>query len=489
MIKPKGRAVISPAPPSGPPQAVAKARARFDAAGFNAAAVRAALHADTELLSSAGDIATHDRRLADVPVPLATLVRLFVLDLPVALDEGEAALTSAAVDDLVQLGLVAETTEGRLAAAARIVPHDDLLVASDCVRSTGADHVAAVHRPSATLASLTMRRPVATALDVGTGNGIQALLAARHSGTVVATDVSERALAFAEFNAALNGCSNIEVRAGSFFEPVDGERFELVVCNPPYVISPETEHIFRDSGMPGDTVSEQVIAELPAHLADGGFATAMLSWIASEDATERPRSWLAGSGCDAWLIHTATEDPLTAAAAWNRANADRSPERLDAWLTYYAELGIDAIAYGAAILHRQSSGDGWVRTAELPANRLWPASAHLERLFAAHELLAGDVLALPLALVPGAFVDRTDRLDSGRWAYAGATVRLESGIGFGINLDRYGSALVALVDGAAPVRDRLGPLAVELELSAQDLEAFAAQLVGHLVERGFVEPV
>ena len=481
-----GRAAVSPAPPSGAPAAVAPVRAQLDAAGFSAAAVRAALHADTELLSSAGDVATHDRRLADVPAPLAALIRLFVLDLPVALDEGERALTTAGLDNLAQVGLVAEA-DGRLIAAARIVPHDDLLVASDCVRSTAPDHVAAVHRPSATLASLTMRRQIATTLDVGTGNGIQALLAARHSGTVVATDVNERALQFAEFNAALNGVANIEVRAGSFFEPVHGERFDLVVCNPPYVISPETEHIFRDSGMPGDTVSEQVVSELPAHLAEDGFATAMLSWIAGDDATARPCSWLAASGCDAWLIHTGTEDPLTAATAWNRAHVDRSPERLDAWLSYYAELGIDAVAYGAAILHRRNGG-GWVRTAELPANRLWPASEHLERLFAAHELLAGDVLALPLALVRGAFVDRTERLDGGRWTYAGATVRLESGIGFGVNLDRFGSALVALLDGAAPVRDRLGPLAGELRIPEQDLEAFAAQLVGHLVEHGFVAP-
>jgi methylase of polypeptide subunit release factors len=102
---------------------------------------------------------------------------------------------------------------------------------------------------------------------------VQALLAAPHCERVVATDLNERALAFAECNATLNGVTNIEFRAGSFFEPVHGECFDLVLSNPPYVISPETELIFRDSGKPGDTVSAELVAELPGHLVAQGYAT------------------------------------------------------------------------------------------------------------------------------------------------------------------------------------------------------------------------
>src|SRR5438270_327403 len=77
------------------------------------------------------------------------------------------------------------------------------------------------------------------ALDVGTGSGVQALLAARHAREVVATDVNPRALAYAELNAALNGFTNLECRAGSMFEPVAGETFDLITCNAPFVVSPE----------------------------------------------------------------------------------------------------------------------------------------------------------------------------------------------------------------------------------------------------------
>ena len=482
-----GRAATPPsAPPSGTRCRIETFRRRLDAAGFDAAAVRNLLHADTELLARPGEAPVHERRLAAAPPALAVLIRLFVLDLPVDVAVAERALRTETLEALNELGL-AEEAEGRLAARVRLVPHDDLLIASDCVSSTMPDHVAAVHRPSATLASLTMRRPVATALDVGTGNGIQALLLATHSERVVATDVNERALAFAEFNAALNCRSNVELRAGSFLEPVRGEQFELIVCNPPYVISPESDLIFRDSGLPGDSVSEQLVRALPEHMTDGGFASVMLSWIAGEDVTARPRSWLQSTGCDAWLVHTGTDDPLTAAASWNRSGpAETYAERIAAWLEYYAGLGIEALAYGAAVLRRRSGGNTWVRTAELPANRLWPASEHLERLFAVEEILASDVLDRPLAVVPEAFVDRTSRLEGSEWSSAGATIRLETGIGFGVNLDVYGAALVEMLDGSAPLRERIPPLSARLGIPEQELKVFAEALVRHLVERGFV---
>ncbi len=76
---------------------------------------------------------------------------------------------------------------------------------------------------------------------------------------MVATDVNARALRMARFNAALNDLSAIDVRDGSFFEPVAGERFDLISTNPPFVISPATGErlVYRDSGLPGDRVVER----------------------------------------------------------------------------------------------------------------------------------------------------------------------------------------------------------------------------------------
>jgi methylase of polypeptide subunit release factors len=84
------------------------------------------------------------------------------------------------------------------------------------------DHVLGVGGASVTLSGLLLPGPVDTALDLGTGCGIQALHLAREARRVVATDISQRALDLAALNAALNGVESIEFRLGSLFEPVAG---------------------------------------------------------------------------------------------------------------------------------------------------------------------------------------------------------------------------------------------------------------------------
>src|SRR5437879_1195044 len=121
------------------------------------------------------------------------------------------------------------------------------------------DHVLGVNTAAVTLESLTVRRRVRSALDLGCGGGIQALFAARHSEHVIAVDKNPRALDFTRFNAQLNGLRNVEGRQGDLFEPVAGLRFDLIVCNPPYVISPESRYTFRDSGRRGDALCEDVV--------------------------------------------------------------------------------------------------------------------------------------------------------------------------------------------------------------------------------------
>src|SRR5690606_7409096 len=139
-----------------------------------------------------------------------------------------------------------------------------------------ADHVLGVGGASRTLAELVIPAPVERALDLGTGCGIQALLVSRHAQVVIATDISDRALAYAELNAQLNGVRNIQFRAGSMFEPVVGEAFDLIVSNPPFVITPRAtgmpEYEYRDGGLVGDALVEQFLRSAPAPLRPGWVA-------------------------------------------------------------------------------------------------------------------------------------------------------------------------------------------------------------------------
>ena len=145
------------------------------------------------------------------------------------------------------------------------------------------DAVAPVSRSTRLSAAFTPRVKVGAALDLCAGSGAHGLLAARDADRVVATDVSVRALELARVNAVLNGVVNLETRAGSFLEPVAGERFDLVVANPPYVISPDRDFLYRDSGLPGDELSRVMLSELPGLLREGGYGCLQGNWIHGGD--------------------------------------------------------------------------------------------------------------------------------------------------------------------------------------------------------------
>ena len=304
-----------------------------------------------------------------------------------------------------------------------------------------------------------MRRPVDTALDVATGCGIQAILAARHAGRVVATDLNERALNYAAFNAVLNGADNIELRAGSYFEPAAGERFGLAVCNPPYVISPENDYLFRDSELPGDAVSEQVVRGLPATLEEGAFASAVVSWAhqSDEDWSARLRGWVEGSGCDALLLHYGTQDP-----AHPRRQLDARHLRLAARPTSTPRSSAGSATWSssastASPTAASSSGgaracSNWVRAYEIPISGSRPAGTHIQRVFEAEDFLDAlpddaALLGERLALAEHAVVKQEVVLREREWTIDSMEISLDEGLRFRASIDPLIAHLLAALDG------------------------------------------
>ena len=289
---------------------------------------------------------------------------------------------------------------------------------------------------------------------------------------------------------------NIEFRLGSFFEPVEDETFGLVVCNPPYVISPETAYVFRDSGLGRDRVSERLVGELPGHLEEEGFGTIMVSWIAvGEEPTARPRGWLAGNGCDAWILHTGVEDPLATAAGWN---AELSPDEtrygaaVDRWLGYFRDEEIEAIAYGSIILRRRSGGVNWVRDKELPNEPRERPAEHVLRLFTGPDLsdrLADDsaLAAQRIALAGGAVIESRIRRDADGWSES-VDVTLAIGIPFSAELDRSTADLLVQLDGNRPLGEVLDAFAHDRGAPAERVRAGGLRLARQLIELGFAVP-
>jgi release factor glutamine methyltransferase len=143
--------------------------------------------------------------------------------------------------------------------------------------------------------------PGASVLELCTGSGAVALEAAAAGAEVTAVDVSRRSVATVRLNARLRG---LRVRAlrGSLFEPVAGQRFDLVATNPPYV--PAAEHTLPasgperawDAGRDGRALIDPICDAAPGHLAPGGAILIVHSSLCGVDET---LARLAGGGLEA----------------------------------------------------------------------------------------------------------------------------------------------------------------------------------------------
>ncbi|HST24890.1 MAG TPA: methyltransferase [Gaiellaceae bacterium] len=336
---------------------VATLRRRLFDAGYTQAGL--------ERLLGRGSVEERTARAALSDDPLATLALLFAIGSAVSEGSVADALAPVELGDLVESGLL-ECEAGEVRACFRLAEYEGLIMAGDYDGPLPApDHVLGLSGSTRLAASLTVRRQVERALDLGTGGGVQALLAASHAGHVVGTDVNARALKVARLNAALNGVANVEWREGSFFEPVHDERFGLVVSNPPFMITPAQELLFRDGGGQRDEVSERVVVGAASLLEEGGFATVVCNWItpAEGDWYEPPRRWTADIGCDALLLKLTTETPLAYAASecTRRPEDDSYTAAVSRWLEHYRRLGIESITTGAIVL-RRCSGVNWARS-------------------------------------------------------------------------------------------------------------------------------
>ena len=363
--------------------------------------------------------------------PLAAVVRLWLLAEPQERETLDAALPGIGVEGLLELGLV-QPVPGtpRITAKADLRPYGwdanpdgsggaELWVASDLAAHQQAgvlrhDHVLGIGQASTTLVQTTVRQHTERALDLGTGCGIQAFHLLHHCQHVTATDISERALAYARFNILLNAEAlsvdpdrledRVSLRLGSLLEPVAGEEFGLVVSNPPFVITPRSagedaagQFTYRDGGLPGDEIVASLVADLPGVLAPGGVAQLLGNWEvpAGVNWDERPRSWVR-AGTDAWFIQREQVSPEQYAETWLQ-DASESRDRAhyrDAYAAYLADFGsrnVAGIGFGMVWLRR-------------------PAAAGQETISRFEEITYP--IEQPIGPHLGAAVDRSDWLDT-----------------------------------------------------------------------------
>lgn len=474
------------------------------------------------------------RMLEPLTDPAAVLLRLFTLGAVLPRAQVQAVLPSLGVDGALRLGLLGAAGPDGPGGAARptgdgpgaalhalvdLAPYSasddvgeiDWWIASDRSElATGAplgpEHVLGVGGASLTLARITPREPLRRVLDLGCGGGIQALHASRHAEHVIATDLSERALGFAAFNAALNGIE-LELRQGSLLEPVRGERFDLIVSNPPFVITPraaageDTTWTYRDGGRAGDTLLAELLRDLPAHLAPGGSAVMLGNWEIreGEDWDAHPRAWMQAAtadGVDAWVLQREQEDPAQYAETWVRDGGvtgrdERWPALTGAWLDDFASRDVEAIGFGYLLLRRPESAaarPGVLRTELAPGTGSGSLAAHLAaslRALAVLEDLDDEALAVSRPVRAEDVIERR-HLTPGQWDPM--LIELVQGAGFArvVRADQLLAATVGALDGTLTLGQVLGAVcaltdADEDEARARVLPAVRELLITQMV--------
>jgi Methyltransferase small domain len=244
----------------------------------------------------------------------ALAMELFLLQGAVSAGDLDRLFSAPSQAVLLRTGILSIDASGLARACASLFPVGNHLIFSDHAwhklphpgyKTVPRDQVMFIGSDSRWLARATVRRPVRAALDLCTGSGVQALLAAPHSERVLAVDINPRAARCARFNAAISGATNLEVAEGDLFAAVDPtERFDLITANPPFVCSPVDALMFRDGGPSGEAILERIVRALPLHLAAGSIAQIVteLGEREGEPIVQRVRQWLDGAPMDIHIL-------------------------------------------------------------------------------------------------------------------------------------------------------------------------------------------
>ncbi len=488
---------------------IARLRADLTSADFTVDALTALWGEDAAAALHRGQRVPAIRALTHV-TPLSTLATVFVLGLPSThLDSALPTLTLAGA---VELGLV--SPEGAPLLDVRpysVVDARGVVswwIASDLGElalghAIAEHHVLGVGGASTTLSGLMIAATVDRALDLGTGCGIQALHAARYAKTVVATDISQRALELARFNAALNGVDNIEFRLGSLFDPVENELFGHIVSNPPFVITPRGSagepngipaYEYRDGGMVGDGIVEAVIRGVEARLEPGGIAQLLGNWEYGEQAgLERVAGWVSETGLDAWVVEREVQSIELYAETWIRDGGTRPGAEFDrlyaAWLDDFAARGVTHVGFGYVNLRRPVDGVANLRRFEHYGEPLGGSLGdHIAAVFAAHDWLrTRDDSALALELLTIA-PDVTEHRHYWPGEEHPTVMLLRQGSGFArtVNLGTALAAVIGACDGTLSLGAICAAVAQLLEVDERALVVEVLPHVRELIEMGLL---
>ncbi len=388
------------------------------------------------------------------PSPASVALRLLAFDVPLSRAVAAAALGEDWFDFVVAQGVVVEAGDGWLSPF-QLQLVNELYLFSDRP-GVESNTVMALGPTTEILARASYPQvDIGTALDLGCGCGVLALLLARVATRVAGTDLNPRAIAMAKLNAAMNGVENVIFRQGDLFAPVAGERFDLIVSQPPFLACADGDSsvLFLHGGRRGDELTLRILEELPGYLTENGtgFVLADFGLGAGETvsaripATDGVTVLVAGKAVDLDVnaaLYIANGQFLGGELLWERTARE---------VEHYRACGVDYLMPALLVIEAGATG---VRELELAPDK-W---SELERSLIDPVVVAARGLDEPWE----AWLPRRLRIVDGTVLQRGV---VRSGFGSLLPDPVVGESvlpLIAAVHEAESVADALGGLSGEV---------------------------
>jgi hypothetical protein len=444
------------------------------------------------------------------PSLLNALIRLYFLGVPVETQSIAGQIPQIVLLLMLESGILSRDGS-RLTANVMLTPCDEFYFAADPaarMESPGAaDMVLWPNPTSRLLQMLTIRRPTGATLDLGSGNGMQGILAAPFSRHITTTDLNPRAEEFTAFNASLNGIDGVECLTGDTFETVKGRKFDLILANPPFFVTPSSGTMYCENNLELDKYCERVIREAPAFLNEGGYLQMVFEWVQMSGQLwqDRLSGWLHDNGCDAWVLRSYARDAPSYAQErigklWQEppAKSPQSPAvKFEEWMEYYRARGVEEVHGGVLSMRRRSpalwirSEENQIRIEDMPVDPTGPFGDCVLETLATQEALARSqsdeqLLRLKPRLAPDAQLQNHFSVSAGKWVPESTTIARTKGVPSALSVEPQVAEFLVRCDGTMTLRELSEDLASAVQLDPAAVEKQCCAIVRKLAERRLI---
>ncbi len=292
-----------------------------------------------------------------------------------------------------------------------------------------------------------------------------------------------------------NGKENIEPLQGDGFNPVAGRKFDLIVSNPPFFISPSGRYLFCDNPHDLDQLCRRFVKEAPNYLEEDGYFQLLCEWaeVKGQPWQERIAEWLEENGCDAWVIKGHTQSPAeyTQHRIAETAPGSQTDDELYAsYMGYYRERNVEAIHDGIIALRRRS-GQNWTRIEEISELSNEPFGEYVQISFAAHDFLKSHASDDQMAgvkprLAPYARLEQFFQPGDGQWQPISLNLRLLKGFPFFIGLQAPVAGFLTGCNGTRTVAELVQDFAKKVDAPFEQVQKECLAILRKLIERGFL---